>query len=62
MNIVYEANIDGKMLKKQRRDLAKILYGEKISKEELHDSLEGVLNLLEDIQDKIDDAAKTKKA
>jgi len=51
--ITYTANIDGEMLKEQRRVLEKVLYGGEVNKEEVNDALEGVLNLLEDIQDHI---------
>jgi hypothetical protein len=61
MKIVWEANVDEKLLKKQRRVLAGLLYGHPIKDEERGEALEGVLSILEALQDKLDDdAAETK--
>jgi hypothetical protein len=58
MTITYTANIDRKLLRKQRSVLARLLYDEKVDKKELKETLEGVCNLLDDIQDELDNAAK----
>jgi len=58
MMITYTANIDRHLLRKQRSVLARLLYGEKVDKKEMKETLEGVCSLLDDIQDELDNTAK----
>ena len=58
MKITWELIVGEKDLKKQRRVLEKLLYDYPVSKKDKNEALEGVLSLLEALQDHIDDAKK----